>query len=70
MRISELIAHLQSIQAEHGDLECDAITQNGREQLTFPAIAYRKILKGREWRSGFWWPSDGESRKGDKVVWF
>lgn len=69
MKISEYIASLETIKAEHGDLEIDCYNPyRGRMEARDPVIQYRRILKPRERRDEFWNTWDGGDRKGDKVV--
>ena len=73
MRISEYIAALETIKAEHGDLEIDTDSYNGaRISARPPEIAYRQVLKPRESKPVFWRDFSGHWRlqheRGEKVV--
>lgn len=69
MKISEYIAKLEAIKAEHGDLPVDTLGGDGRHEITYgPAVGFRKILKGRESRPGFWSDYMPIDQKGEKVV--
>jgi len=49
MKISELIHALESIKAEHGDLDVERMSMNGdRVPAQWPDLAYRAKLRGRE----------------------
>lgn len=70
MKISEYIKALETIRAEHGDLELDTMSVDGcRRPACSPKVGFRKILKGRESKPAFWyeWASDCVGRQGDKV---
>ena len=72
MNISEFVAELEAIKAEHGDLDVETYDAIGyRKEAWKPEIAYRLILKGREHSPRFWnayLPAEErESRKGTKV---
>jgi hypothetical protein len=68
MKISEYIAELQAIAAEHGDLDVEVNDwRNARVLADSPGIAYRKILQGRETKPGFWHSGIPTARKGAKV---
>ena len=68
MKISDYIAELQTIMAEHGDLEVETLNYSGyRVSASEPDIAFRKILVGRQSKPDFWWRGEGEDRKGEKV---
>lgn len=69
MKISEYIKELKNLEAEHGDLEVETYFWGRRNKANPPAIAFRKILKGRERTPEYWNKYDkNEDRKGDKVV--
>ncbi len=70
MTIKELIADLENILKEHGDLEVE--TYGGmydRLPINKPEIAYTKILSKKQSKPIFWYKwSDPETTKGKKVV--
>lgn len=71
MVISELIAALERIKTEHGDLDVETDNHGRRVPVNEVALAYRKVLKGRQTREEFWYPFldkyYGESRRGEPV---
>ena len=67
MKISDMIAALEEIREEHGDLEVDTYGRYGRLPVMAPMIKYRLILKNRRTRPEFWCEWNGEDRKGEKV---
>lgn len=68
MKISEYIAKLESIKAEHGDLEVETNMGMSRWPVWVPVVAHKLILGKRERTPRFWMEWDGEERKGEKVV--
>jgi hypothetical protein len=69
MTITEYIAKLEAIRAEHGELLVDTFRGSGiRTEAPDPRVAYRKILSPRESRPSFWDQTDGLTKKGSKVV--
>jgi hypothetical protein len=73
MKISEYISVLQSIAAEHGDLEVETTdTMNYRITANPPRLAHRAILKPRERKPRFYTdymfqPNAEAERKGEAV---
>ena len=54
MKISELIHALESIKAEHGDLDVERMSMNGdRVPAQWPELAHRAKLRGRESKPRF-----------------
>lgn len=69
MKISEYIAKLSEIQAQHGDLEVDEEFITGRRSAQGPVVAYRRIMNNRQRRPAFWSEyGDDPASKGQKVV--
>jgi hypothetical protein len=68
MKISEYIAALETIKAEHGDLEVQTHSGYGRSEARDPKLAYEMVLKGRESSPRFCGEYErDESRRGEKV---
>lgn len=72
MKISELIAHLECLKQEHGDLDVERTGFGGdRVDQRPPVLAHRAKLKGRETKARFaeWYAysSSEDDRKGDPV---
>lgn len=69
MRISEYIAALEAIKAEHGDLEVQKHNFAGhRVQVTGPKIAFTLGPEGQESYPRFWSTWNGDAAKGEMVV--
>lgn len=69
MRISEYIAALEAIKAEHGDLEVETTGFDlQRIAARKPEIEFRKILSGRNRSPRFWNTWNGDAAKGEMVV--
>jgi len=69
MKITEHIQRLQEILAEHGDLQVNTDGYQGRIYNSWPEIAYKKQLRGREHVPVFWDSLvHAEVQKGEKVV--
>ena len=68
MTISEYIAHLEGMKAQHGDLEVETVGLHfERETASKPVVAYRKILGKRERSSKFYSSYDPLDQRGEKV---
>ena len=65
MTISELVAALEQIKAEHGDLECNSYACL---TMLYPAVVYKLCSNECLRYPRFWHPLDGESKRGEKVV--
>ena len=62
-----MIAALEEIREEHGDLEVDTFGHYGRRPAMAPTVEHRLILKPRQSRPMFWSKWYGEDCKGEKV---
>lgn len=71
MRISQLIAKLEKIQAKEGDLNVSRSSHVGVRDLDEVGIKYLKILNKKQSRPCYWdsWSSDcNKENKGEKVL--
>jgi hypothetical protein len=74
MKISEYISVLESIAAEHGDIDIEAIGDlNSQAVATLSRLAHRVTLKPGEAEPVFyaWYADAGATRKDrkDEIVW-
>lgn len=72
MKISDMIRHFKKMQREHGNLEVEKYSIDGRRvPCTLPIIDHKAILDKRErlprFASSYAYREDYESRKGEKV---
>ena len=67
MKISEMIAALEAIREDHGDLEVEKYGPGERAPVFAPTVAYRLTPKPGETRNRFWNFAYPFERKGEKV---
>ena len=70
MTLRQYIYELQALAAVEGDtLEVDSTSWDGRRVAAGrPEVKYRKVLTKRESKASFWYSSQGEATRGEKVV--
>ncbi len=69
MNLTEYIAALQKLLAQHGDLPVETQGPMGhREPARPPQLAHRQVMMGRETKQRFCWSDDKPERKGDPVI--
>jgi hypothetical protein len=69
MKISEYVAALNALAAEHGDLDVETFDVScNRVPAAPPRIEYRRILDSRKTKQKFWdRHTTGLAHRGDKV---
>jgi hypothetical protein len=67
MKISDVIAQLEQIKSEHGDLKMCRYSFGAISINASPTIEHLKILNKRESKQRTWNTWDGEEKKGEKV---
>jgi hypothetical protein len=69
VKITEYIAALETIKAEHGDLEVQTLVLGfGRAAASSPRVAYKQVLRGRESKPCFAYEREQDpTRIGAKV---